>query len=457
MADSTRQGVLFATGFLKPLHVAFDEPKSTSDGGAPLLSALDRSIGLTERMADSLCEWREEGKVRHSLAELLRQRVYSIACGYVDGNDAARLRDDPMHRMLLDRSSPLASQPTISRFENGVSSTDLLRMSFALCDAVIAAQARRQRTCRRITIDLDGTVDPTHGAQQHSLFHGFYDTWCYLPLIGFLSFDDEPEQHLFAALLRRGTAREHEGTIFVVRHAVARLRRAFPKAKILVRLDAGFQSPKVFSLLEDLEVDYLIAVAKNPALERNAAGLMHKARRRQQQSGQSVRLFGETRWGARSWRGRRRRVVYKAEVLAASEKAPKDNPRFVVTTLERLSAKRIYELYCQRGDSENRIKELKHDLQIDRTSCTSFTANQLRVLLTAATYVLYQELRARIRDPARARLQVGSLRLMLIKIGGRLVRSARRLVLHLSAHHPWRDLWNAVARRLGAESTPLLC
>ncbi|MSR47647.1 MAG: IS1380 family transposase [Planctomycetes bacterium] len=435
MRDSSRQRVLFSSVDSRPFEVAFDEPSTTSDGGALLLKALDSSVGVTAALAAGMHDARCSGKVRHALLELVRQRVYGIACGYVDGNDAGRMASDPLHGLLCEAADGLASQPTLSRFENHVLRTSLWRMGKALMETVIAAQRRRHRGAKRITIDLDGTVDPTHGHQQQSLFHGKYGTWCDLPLMGFISFDDAPKQHLAVALLRR---------------LVPALRAAFRGARIVVRLDAGFAGPALFDLLNDLEVEYVVAMAGNAVLERESADLMQKARRISLQTGESVRLFGEARYAARSWHEVERRVIYKAEVVREAAKPPQDNPRYVVTNLRRLGAGKTYDFYCQRGDTENRIKELKDDLSIDRTSCTSFAANQLRLLLTAAAYVLYQELRCRITAKDEVRAQVGTLRLQLIKIGGRVVQTVRRVVLHLAASHPWRDRWRAVVQRCGA-------
>lgn len=453
MGDHSEQGVLFSSSRSRRVEVRFDEPAATSDGGALLLKQIDESLGLTTALAGAMRDRRCPGKVVHELPALLRQRVFGIACGYVDCNDAGRMAADPLHGELCETRRGLASQPTLSRFENGVSRATLLRMGRTLMATVIAAQRRRHGNTKRIVIDLDGTVDPTHGAQQQSLFSGCYDTWCYFPLLGFISFDGHPEQHLVAALLRRGTAHEVEGGLSVLRQLIPALREAFPRAELVVRLDAGFQGSALFDLLRDYEVSYLVAVASNPVLERGSADLLQIAREVAARTGQSARLFGEQRWRSRHWSGPEARVVHKAEVLVAGERAPKSNPRYVATNLDALGAAEVYALYCGRGDSENRIKELKDDLALDRTSCASFAANQLRVLLTAAAYVLYQELRCRITAKDEVRAQVGTLRLQLIKIGGRIVRSVRRLVLHLAASHPWRERWRWAARRCGA--TPI--
>lgn len=451
MHDSSERGVLFASGPSRRIEAIFDEPATTSDGGAVLLQKVDQSLGLTAGLARAVREWRSGDRIEHSLASLVRQRVFGIACGYVDCNDAARLRDDPMQRELLGAGdASLASQPTLSRFERQVSRGSLLRMGLALADTVIERLKRRHPRARRITLDLDSTVDPTHGHQQLSLFHGKYGTWCYLPQLCFATIDGDPEQYLLAALLRPGTAHEVQGGLWLIQRMVARLRAAFPRVQLRVRLDAGFSGPELFALLKELKVEYVVSLAGNPVLARRSANLVQMAWQLSAITGQSQRCYGETRYAARSWKGEARRVIFKAEVTREGDKPARENPRYVVTNLHRHSPRSVYAIYCQRGDVENRIKELKGDLELDRTSCSSFAANQLRVLLTAAAYVLYQALRSELPRSGEARAQVGTLRLQLIKIGARVVRSVRRVVLHLAAWHPWRDVWTRLAIRLGA-------
>lgn len=451
-ADSDRQCVFFPELFERPLRVAFDEPACTSDGGAVLLKALDEELGVTAALAAAYRDERQRGKILHPWDELLRQRVYGLACGYPDANDVVRTGRDPVHKLLLDRAplgeEELASQPTVSRFENAPGALDLYRMGRALAELVIDRHARRLKrsAVRRITIDLDPTDDPTHGAQQLSLFNGHYDCWCYLPIAGFLTFDDEREQHLFTAILRPGNAHATAGARGILRWTIRRLRQRFPRARIRVRLDGGFASPQMFNFLEQQGVEYLVGMAKNSVLERRSKRLMGHARRLSRRRQHAVALFGETRYAARSWRKRKRRVIFKAEVVRLGDAAPRDNERFVVTNLPYVP-RTVYDIYRDRGEIENRLKELHDGLEIDRTSCSRFLANQFRVLLTAAAYVLFQELRARAAGTAAARAQVGTLRLMLIKIGGRLEQSVRRFVLHLAASHPWRNVVLSVARR----------
>jgi hypothetical protein len=444
--------VLFPELFDRPLTAIFDVPNASSDGGAVLLKAADRRLGLIPRLADALGDDRVAGKVRHGLADLLGQRIYGLALGYEDANDAAQLADDPMHKLLLGRDpvtgEALASQPTLSRFENRVTRGELLAMGEGLFEAVLDRHARRRRKVRRITVDLDLTDDPTHGAQQLSFFNGFYGTWCYLPMQAFLTFDREPEQYLCAALLRPGNAPTQRGALALLRRIVGRLQERFPRARILVRLDGGFAEPALFEFLDEVEVDYVVGLAKNPVLERLATLGMLEARMRSLASGQTEHVYVDFPYAAGTW-DRDRRVILKAEVVQLAGREPRDNPRFVVTNLTR-SPRRIYErIYCQRGEIENRIKEL-FDVALDRTSCSSFRANQVRVLLAAAAYALLQELRLAARGTAWARAQVATLRLELLKIGVQVIASVRRLRLRLPEAFPFRDAWLALARRSGA-------
>ena len=450
---TTRQRVMFPELFDKPVVAQFDQPHGSCDGGAVLLKACDERLRLSERIAACFHDWRQSGKVVHTLHDLVRQRIFAIACGYADCNDAARLVDDPIHKVLVDRDplegAALASQPTLSRFENAAGPKVLYRMGETLADAVIKRQRRPHRKSKRITVELDPTDDPTHGAQQLALFNGHYDTWCYLPVAGFIRFDEEPEQYLFTYVLRGGRAPAKLGAIGILKRVFARLRVAFPKAKLRVRLDGGFAGPEMFDFLEAERVEYVIAMAGNSVLDALAEPAMRRARALSAETGQTAHVYTECRYAAKSW-GVKRRVIIKAEVVRLEGRTPRDNPRYVVTNLS-AGPKHLYEnIYCQRGEIENRIKELHHGLEIDRTSCTDFWANQLRVLLTAAAYVLMQELRAAAAGTECARAQVSTLRERLLKLGAWVERSVRRIVLHLPQHAPWQSEWCRVARSLGA-------
>ena len=454
---SGSQTVLFPDLFDKPLVATFDEQHASSDGGGILLKAAERVYGLVKAFAGCLTDKRAPEKIRHTLADVIGQRIFGIACGHPDGNDADHLADDPIHKLLLGRDpvtgARLASQPTISRFENDVRRTALYRMGRELAACVIDRHRQRLHgRARRITIDLDPTDDRTHGAQQYTFFNGHYDAWCYLPQLAFLTFDREVEQYLCAAVLRPGNAVASDGAMGLLRRLLPLLRAAFPRVRFLVRLDGGFATPELFDFLDaEPRLDYVVAMAKNAVLVRHAEPAMEVARAQSEESGKTAHVYTDTRYAAGTWAGARR-VVIKAEVVRLGDRAPRDNPRFVVTNM-RQTPRFIYEkVYCARGDIENRIKELLDGLQIDRTSCTHFSANQLRVLLTAAAYVLMQELRLRAARTACARTQVSWLRDRLLKLGVHVVRSARRLVLHLPQATPHLDAWRQIALELGAQT-----
>jgi hypothetical protein len=441
---------MFPDLFRKVVVADFDARQSSSDGGALLLKAADDRLCLTTRLASALRDERDAARVRHEIGELVRQRVFSIACGHPDGNDAARLSDDPVHKLLVGRDpvdgDALASQPTLSRFENGVSTQELYRMGEALAEVVIERHRKRLHgRARRITIDLDPTDDPTHGQQQLSFFNGHYDTWCYLPVVAFATFNDEPEQYLLAAVLRPGNAPAKLGAIGILARLLERLRDAFPRARFRVRLDGGFACPEILDFLdEQADVQYAVAMAKNLTLEWKADRFMSSARKLSRESEKTEHVYGECRYRAKTWK-HERRVIIKAEVVRHPGREPKENPRFVVSNLPG-TPQWIYEkVYCGRGEIENRIKELHHGLEIDRTSCSRFWANQFRVLLTAAAYVLMQELRLRAARTTCARAQVWTLRDRLLKIGAQVVVSVRRVVLHLPSSCPDRDAWSRIA------------
>ena len=277
MTDSiATERLLFPEIFARPVVLEFDQRQGTSDGGAVLLKAAERGYGLIASMSGCLRDCRQVAKVDHSLRDLFAQRVFSIGCGYADANDSARLAADPMHKMLLDRDPvdglDMASQPTLSRFENAVGPRQLYSMGTALAESVIARHATRlQHRARLVTIDLDPTDDATHGAQQLSFFNSHYDNACYLPMMGFVTFNSEAEQYLCAAVLRPGNVTAAAGAVGIVRRLMARVRNSFPKARIRVRLDGGFANPELLTFLDaEAGVEYVVAMASNAVLTRKA-------------------------------------------------------------------------------------------------------------------------------------------------------------------------------------------
>jgi hypothetical protein len=416
-----------------------------------LLKGVDEKMRLTERMAEALRDERQPGKVVHPLPEMLRERVLGIACGYPDANDAARLAKDPAMQLACGRrGESLASQPTLSRLENGATSTDLLRLGYAFTDAVIERE-RRKRPCRRvrrITIDMDPTEDRTYGNQQLTFFSAFYDNWCYLPMVTTVQFNEEPEHYLVAPVLRPGNAKGSLGAIGILKRLLRKLRAAFPKAKIFVRMDGGFAEAEVFAWLESQRLAYAVNMPKNSVLKRLAEPWMPALRSQVRQSRQTATAYGEARYQAGKWE-HERRVIIKAQVVALAGRDPRDNPRFVVTNLP-WKPKKVYRFYGLRGDAENRIKELKDGLRFDLTPCPSFRANQFRNLLVAAAYALCQQLRHEARGTACERAQVWTLRERLLKLAVTIRETVRRIWIEAPKTHAWLTAWRTVAVRVGA-------
>lgn len=450
--------IIFQELFPRPLIAQFTEEQISSDGGAILLQASDKRLGLMNRIATVISDKREPGKIAHTMKELISQRVYGIACGYSDANDSARLSEDPVFKLLAKNNlntANLASQSTLSRFENSMSRKDIYRLGDLLADIIIDRHRKRLgNNVKRITIDMDVTDDPTHGEQQLTFFNGYYKTYCYLPLYSFITFNDEAEQFPILALLRPGNASPTLGVLPVLQRTVKKLRSAFPKTKLRVRLDGGFAFSELFNYLESQQrMEYVISLPKNSVLKTRAERLMKRVRRQSKKSGKTEKIFSECVYSARKWKKKLRRVIIKSEVTIQEGREPKDNPRFVVTNLKQ-SPKFIYEkIYCKRGEVENRLKEFQFGLNADRTSCTSFLANQFRLLLTQAAYLLLQEIRLNATDTSLKRAQVARLILDLFKIGVRVVSSVRRIVFNFPSSFPYRETWEHIAISMGANTT----
>jgi hypothetical protein len=354
--------------------------------------------------------------------------------------------------LLLDRDpldgAALGSQSTLSRFENAVGRADLYRLGTGLADAVLTYHRERLGDgVRLITIDLDATDDPTHGQQEFALFNGYYDTWCYLPLLATVTFNTEPLQHVGAALLRPGTGAATWGVRGLLHRLVAKLRTLLPRARLRVRADAGFAEAKLLRFLDRTGLEYVLGLPGNRRLDKRVRRLLGRARTQARTTGETATLYGETRYAARRW-DRKRRIIMKAEVLCYPGRSRKDNPRFLVTNVPHRPATVYTRLYCGRGDMENRLKELQQGLAMDRTSCTRFAANQLRLLFSGAAYVLIQALQTVGRTTGLGAAQVWTVRERLVKIAVWVERSVRRIVLHLPRAFPGRDMWCALAQAL---------
>ena len=437
MEDCATHPLRFETAPLE-LEAAFDGGRITSDGGLLWLAQIDGELGLCEAIARYVPEWRGERSVRHSLATLVKQRVYQIACGYEDQNDAETLRKDPLLKLVLGRlpetGADLASQPTLSRLENAPGAKDCLRIARALGELYVRERGRGGAPPERVLLDLDATADPAHGEQEGTFYHGYYKTRMYHPL---LVFDGETNQ-LITALLRCGNTHASRGALAILKRIVGRLREAWPGVKIEIRADAGFAVPAVYEWCEQEGIAYTIGLISNPRLESLAECLLERARREsEEQQGRKVRLISEAPYQAASW-GRARRVIYKAEVL---EKGT--NTRFVVTNRTD-EPKMLYDWYVRRGEAEGWIKDFKLALKADRLSCCRFWANQFRLLLHAAAYWLLDELRRRLTAAGVRRRQFDTLRLLVVKVGGRVRQLCTKVRLHLASGHPGQRLWYAL-------------
>ena len=441
MVQSAIDALKFVPPTAVPLTVDFLGGRLTSDGGWAWVAEADAELALTPTLAASLSDARRR-RGRHTLQALVRQRIYQIAAGYADQNDADALRTDPLLKLvcgrLPDDGADLASQPTFSRFENSCCARDCYRLAAALGELYLRERERDGRPTH-IVLDLDGTDDPTHGNQEGSAYHGYFRQQMYHPL---LVFDGETGQ-LITAILRPGTAHAGHGALAILKRVVARLRERWPQVTIEIRADAGFAKPEIYAWCEAEGIGYTIGLVTNARLTALAAPLMAQAVvTSASQAGAKVRLLGEAVYQAGSW-DHPRRVIIKAETLA---KGP--NTRFVVTS-RRDDPATLYGWYTDRGESENWIKDLKLACFADRLSCHRFLANQVRLLLHAAAYVLLDTIRRWLVQVGSERLTLETLRLRLLKIGGRVRQLATHVHLRLASSHPGEPLWHLLATREG--------
>jgi len=464
MTECTQPELRFQGPGRREIVARFDGGDITSDAGVMLLGEVERRTGILRRFAQCFTDHRRPERIEHSAEELVKQRVLGLCLGYEDLSDHDELRLDPLlatvvgkrdpkgsKRRERDRGTSLAGSRTLNRLELGTPGDaashrykrihlDTQRVDDLLVEIFLAS---RDTAPEEIVLDLDATDDPLHGSQEGRFFHGYYNCYCYLPLYIFCG------GHLLCARLRRSNIDGSKGSLAELQRIVPRIREAWPETRILIRADSGFCRDALMSWCEEEGLDFVLGVARNPRLENELAPFLGHAEDLCRIWGEKATLFTSFDWKTVDTWSRTRRVIGKAEWSRRG-----GNPRFIVTSLPCKTvqdAERIYrEIYCARGDMENRIKEQQLDLFADRTSAHTMRANQLRLYMSSMAYVLMQELRrVALVGTEMAKAQCGTIRLRLLKIGARVRVTVRKIWVHMAESCPWAEIFITACRRLG--------
>jgi len=452
----------------RKVQADFDGGHVSSDGGALLLREMDARLGLTKQFAQCFADYRDPGLIEHSVEALLGQRIYGIALGYEDLNDHNDLLRDPLLAMALgkedveglqrrrnaDKGKALASASTLNRLELTPSDADKKARYKKVVYHPEKIEAlfptlfldSHEQAPKEIILDFDATDDPLHGNQEGRFFHGYYDCYCYLPL--YVTSSD----HLLVAKLRKSDKDASAGSVEILEMLVRRIRERWPQTRIIMRADSGFCRAEIMAWCEANQVFYVLGLAKNKRLLNSIVRQQFSAHIRHLLTGAPARVFSEFQYSTVSTWTVERRVIAKAEHLRDGA-----NPRFIVTNLsvDYAAPKTLYEdVYCARGEMENRIKEQQLDLFADRTSCHTMRANQLRLWFASLVYVLVSAIRRiALKDTRMSQATCGSIRLKLFKIGARVRISVRRFVVHLASACPYRDVFTQALQSI--QSYPL--
>ena len=446
----------------RQITARFDAPAITSDGGGLLLRELDAKFGVIRQFAGCFDDFRSPRLIKHTVQELLAQRIFGIALGYEDLNDHEQLRHDPLLAVLAGKRHPtpqegfaLAGKSTLNRLELTPVAADedsrykkIVARHYKIENFFVDAFLQLNTTVpERIVLDLDATDDPLHGHQLGRFFHGYYRCYCYLPLYIFCG------PHLLCAKLRPSNIDASAGSVKQLERIVTRIRAQWPKVKMVIRGDGGFCREQIMHWCEANGVGYVLGLAKNSRLKRALGKEMHQAKLQFEATGKASRVFRDFHYRTRKSWSRKRRVIGKAEHLAKGA-----NPRFVVTSLsaEEFDAQTLYEKeYCARGEMENRIKEQQLYLFADRTSASTMRANQLRLWLSSVAYVLLNALRELgLKGTEFAKAQCHSIRLKLFKIGAAIQVTFRRVWVSLSASYPYAEIFQQVFDNLRSLVAP---
>lgn len=426
----------------------FDGGTISSDGGAFLLRQTDKRLNLLPRLAECFLDGRNQEQVEHSILEMLSQRIYGLALGYEDINDHEQLRKDPVFGILAGRNEleePLAGKSTLNRMELGTGTKDRYKKITFWKEAIDELLVKvfiesHEKAPDQIILDVDTTDLPLHGKQEGRFFHGYYDSYCYLPLYIFCG------EHVLCARLREANHDAAFGSLQEIRRIIAQIRVAWPEVKIILRGDSGFCRNELMSWCENHGVDFVFGLARNQRLRKIIGAQMHEATQQWNKTSQPARVFSEFEYKTKKTKkggwDRERRVAAKAEHIDG-----KENPRFVVTSLtsEQWAAQALYEeLYCARGDMENRIKE-QFSLFADRVSTETMRGNQMRLYLSAMAYVLVHGLRRLgLKATELAEAQVSTIRTKLLKIGAQIRVTVRKVWVSMASSYPWQDLYQQV-------------
>jgi hypothetical protein len=446
MTECNQSKFSFAAWGKREIVARFDGGTISSDGGALLLRQADQRLNLLPRLAECFLDGRNQEQIEHSILEMLSQRIYGLALGYEDLNDHEQLRSDPVFGVLAGReegSQALAGKSTLNRMELGAGTPDRYKkITFwkeAIDELLVKIFLESQATIpEQIILDVDTTDLPLHGKQEGRFFHGYYDHYCYLPLYIFCG------EHVLCARLRESNHDAAFGSLAEIRRIVAQIRAAWPEVKIILRGDSGFCRNELMSWCESNGVDYVFGLARNQRLRKIIGAQMWEATQQWEATGKPARVFTEFEYRTKTKKGwdRERRVVAKAEHIDG-----KENPRFVVSSLrsQRWAAQSLYEeLYCARGDMENRIKE-QFSLFADRVSAETMRANQMRLYLSVMAYVLVSGLRRLgLKATELAQAQVSTIRTKLLKIGAQIRVTVRKVWISMASSYPYQDLYRQV-------------
>jgi hypothetical protein len=429
VTQNTKQLMLFKDISHKKVAADFNGGDVSSDAGLLFLREVEHRMGLIKRMVDVLKDRRHPSYVKHQFIELMKQRVFQVASGYEDANDSDDLRNDPIMKIVCEKSDDsLASQPTMSRFENSLSRTDLYRIARTFVDVFINSY---KKPPEGIILDLDDTEDKTYGSQQLSFFNSYHGGYCYMPLHIY----EGQSGKLITTVLRTGKVPSGKEIVMILKHIVKRIRQAWPDVGIIVRGDAHYGYPELFSFCESHEIKYILGLTFRKPMLKKVQLLKDKAKAFFNLKNEPVKLYGEFFYQANSWETPQR-VIYKAE---HNDKGP--NIRFIVTNLENHNRRMIYEtIYCGRGAMELMIKEHKNHLRSDKTSCSSFLANQFRLFIHSMAYVLLHAFREKcLRNTQFAKAQFDTIRLKILKLGARVISISTKIKVHLPTSCPYQE------------------